>query len=132
MEKSKLLSLKNLLSILKCCLLAIAITLGGTVVFAVVLKFVDISVNIIAYVNDAIRILALFIMVLCLKKTNPNKLFLKATFGGLLYGVLTFLIFSALNASFNLNLGFIYDLLFAVISSMIITVILNILSRKNA
>lgn len=132
MEKSKLLSLKNLLSILKCCLLAIAITLGGTVIFAVVLKFVDISVNIIAYVNDAIRIFALFIMVLCLKKTNPNKLFLKATFGGLLYGVLTFLIFSALNASFNLNLGFIYDLLFAVISSMIITVILNILSRKNA
>lgn len=132
MEKSRIFSLKNLLSVLKCCLLAIAITLGGTVIFAVVLKFVDVSANIIAYVNDAIRILALFFMVLCLKKSNPNKLFLKATFGGLLYGVLTFLIFSALNASFNLNLGFIYDLLFAVISSMIITVILNIISRKNS
>ncbi len=131
MQKIKSVKVGGVLLILKCCLLGIVATLLGTVLFAVLLKFVDISTWLIAYINDAIKILAIFFMVLCLKKSNAEKLLLKAVFAGALYAVLCFIIFSILNGGFAFNLSFIYDILFAVISSAIVSVILNLLSRKT-
>lgn len=117
-------------NILKCCLLAIIITLLGIVILAFVLKFVDLSSVVINYINIAIKGLAIFIMMLCIKKRNPDRLLIKSIIAGVIYAVLCFVIFSILNGSFVFDLAFVYDLLFSVSVSLFATIIINTLKRK--
>ena len=130
MQKIKNFNWSSVISIIKCCLLGLIVTLIGTVLLAVILKFADLNSTIICYINDVVKVVAVFIMVLCIKKNSPEKLLIKSIFAGILYAVLTFVIFSILNGGLAFNLGFVYDLLFAVIVAMIASVILNILNRK--
>ena len=131
MQKLKSIKWGGVLSILKCCLIGIVATLIGTVIFAVVLKFANLSTKIISYINDIIKVFSIFIMIMCVKRSNGEKLFFKALISGVVYALLTFIIFSILNGTFAMNLSFLYDLLFAVIVSLILSVIINILNRKN-
>ena len=131
MQKIKSFKLGGLLNIIKCSLIGIIATLIGTVIFAFVLKFANLSSTIINYINDVIKLFSIFIMIMCLKRKGGDKLFLKAIFAGLIYAIISFAIFSILNGGFVFDLSFVYDLLFAVIVSMIVSVIINILNRKN-
>jgi len=131
MQKIKGLNIGGVLKILKACLLAIVVTLVGIMLLAIVLKFVDLSSMVINYINDIIKVLAIFIMVHCIKKQDEEKLLIKSIFAGIIYAVLSFVIFSILNGSFNFNITFIYDLLFSVIVAIIITIIVKILKRKT-
>lgn len=131
MQKIKSFNLGNVVNILKCCLLGIVVTLVGIVVLAFVLKFVDLSSVVISYINDIIKGLAIFTTLLCVKKHNSDKLLIKSVFVGIVYALLTFIIFSILNGSFNFSLSFVYDLIFSVIVSVLITIIMNILKRKT-
>ena len=131
MEKIKSFKFSSFLNIIKCSLLAILITLIGIVVLAVILKFVDLNSTTIHYINDVIKAIAIFIMVLSVKRNSEDKLLIKSVVAGIIYAVLCFIIFSILNGSFMLNLGFIYDLLFSIIVAVIASIILNILKRKT-
>jgi len=131
MEKVKSFKFSNLINIIKCCLLAILFTLIGIVILAVVLKFADLNSVAISYINDVIKAISIFVMMLCIKKSGEEKLLLKAILAGAIYAVLSFVIFSVLNGSFTFNLGFLYDLLFAIIVAVIVSIILNILKRKT-
>ena len=130
MQKVKSFNLSGVVNILKCCLLAIVITLLGIVILAFVLKFVDLSSVAINYINDIIKGLAIFIMMLCIKKRNSEKLLIKSIFAGAIYAVLCFVIFSILNGSFVLDMAFVYDLLFSVAAAVLVTIIINVLKRK--
>ena len=129
--KLKSINFSGFLSILKSVMVGIITTLLGIVVFAIVLKFVDLSSNVVGYVNDVIKVLSLFVMALLLKRNNTGKLLFKAIFGGAIYAILSFVIFSILNGGMVFNMSFVYDLLFAVIASAIIAVIVNLLNRKT-
>ncbi len=131
MQKLKSIKLSGLLGIIKCCLIGIIATLIGTVIFAFVLKFANLSSTIISYINDVIKLFSIFIMITCIKRSGGDRLFLKAIFAGLIYALLSFVIFSILNGGFVFDLSLIYDLLFAIIVSAIVSVIINILNRKN-
>ena len=131
MEKTKSFKLTNILGIIKCCLLGILVTLLGIIILAVVLKFTDLSSNSIGYINNAIKLIAIFIMMQCVKKHGAEKLILKAVLAGLLYSFFTFIIFSALNGNFAFNAALLYDVAFAVLSSVLVSVIINIFKRKT-
>ena len=131
MQKVKTNKLQGLVTIIKCGLIGIVATLIGTVIFAVVLKFANLSSTIIGYINNVIKIFSIFIMMLCVKRNNPDKLLLKALFAGAVYALLGFIVFSILNGSFNFNLSFVYDLLFAIIVAAIQSVIINIINIKK-
>ena len=131
MGKLKSLNLSSFISILKCCLLGIVATLVGTVLFAVVLKFVDLSSVVISYVNNVLKAIGIFFTMICVKKSNDGKLILKAVLAGVLYAILSFVIFSLLNGKFVFNLSFLYDLLFAVVVACIVSVIVNLTFRKK-
>lgn len=120
----------NLFSIIKCCLIGIVATLVGTVILAIILKFTDLSSNIINYINAVIKMIAIFITISCVKKVSSEKLFIKSIVAGLIYAVLSFIIFSILNGGFSFNLSILYDVLFALIVAIIVSVILNLFSRK--
>lgn len=129
--KLKSVNFSGILTILKCVMVGIVSTLLGIVIFAIVLKFVDLSSNVVGYVNDAIKVLSLFIMAILLKRNNAEKLLLKAILGGAIYAVLSFVIFSILNGGMIFNMSAVYDLIFAIIASAIIAVIVNLLNRKS-
>jgi len=130
MQKTKL-NFQGLFSVIKCCLLGIVFTLVGTVVLAVVLKFVDISSGIIDYINNAIKGLSIFFMLLCMRKVNNERLFSRSILAGLLYAGLSFVIFSALNGGFIFDLSIVSDVVFALIVSIISAVIINLFQKKS-
>ena len=131
MQKLKSISLSGVLSVIKCCLVGLVATLVGVVVFALVLKFTDLSSSNISYVNNAIKAVSIFVMIICIKKANSEKLMLKSIFGGVVYAVLSFVIFSILNGKFVFNMSILFDLLFAVVVSIICFVIISLIKRKN-
>ncbi len=129
--ESKKLNFSGLFSIIKCCLLGIIFTLAGIVVFAIVLKFVDVPSNAVGYVNNAIKAVSIFVMVLFLKKGSQEKLLLKSAFGGIVYSLLSLIIFSILNGKVNFNLSVVYDLVFALIVAVIASIVVNLFAKKS-
>ena len=131
MQKLKSLNFSGLLLIIRSCLLGIVATLLGVVLLAVVLKFVDFSANIITWFNNGIKTISMFVAMLSIKRKSGDKLLFKSIFAGTIYAILSFVVFSILNGDFNFNLSFIYDLMFAVIVSMIASIVLNLLGKKT-
>ena len=131
MQKIKSINFGGVLTLIKCALIGIVCTLLGTVIFAFVLKFANLGSKFISYINDIIKVFSIFIMVMCLKRKSGNKLFVKAVFSGIIYFILSFVLFSILNGNFSLDLSVLYNLLFAIVVSMVCSVIINILSKKN-
>ena len=130
MEKVKSNKFSSVFSILKCCLIGVVVTLIGTLVLALILKFADLSSNVVSYLNDVVKMLALFTTISCLKKVDGQKLILKSIFAGIIYAILCFVIFSILNGRFAFNLSILYDVLFAVIVAVIVTIIINLFRKK--
>ena len=122
MQKIKSLNWSGFLSIIKCCMIGILTTLIGLIIFAVILKFVYCHNHhiVLAYQDTNIIYLVLF----------PS--FLKSIFAGLLYAVLSLIVFAILNKGFSFNLTILYDILFALIVSVIVAIIINLLHKKNA
>lgn len=131
MQKIKTISFSGFLSMLKCCLLGIVTTLLGIVIFAVVLKFADVTSTAVGYVNNAIKGVSLFVAMATAKKVKREKLVFRSVGVGLLYAILCFLIFSILNGSFVFNASFVYDLVFAVIVAVIVSILLNVIGSRN-
>lgn len=131
MGKSKSLSIGKVLDILKCCLIGLLITLVGVITLAVILSFVDISSGFLSYINNAIKGASIFMLVFFLARREKDKLLIRATIASMIYGVLTFVIFSMLNKGFSINMSILYDLLFAVIVAIISSIIIKLIVRKN-
>ena len=132
MQKLKSLNWSKFLTLLKCCLMGVVVTLVGIVFFAIILKFADLNTTVVNLVNDIIKVVSIFVMIFLVKKSDGEKLILKAIAAGLIYFVLSFIIFSIMNGGFSFNLSILYDILFAVIVSAIVSVILNLTSKKTA
>ena len=127
--KIKSLNLSGFLTILKCCLLCIVATLIGIVLFAVVLKFVDLNSTVVAVVNDVIKAISIFLCVFLLRRKIDSGLVLKSAFSGLIYGLLTYIIFSILNGGFSFGMSVVIDLLFALIVAVIASIMLNLVRK---
>ena len=131
MQKLKQIKFDGFLKLFKCSLVAVVATLLGTVIFAFVLKFANLSTIFISYINKFITLISIMIGVMCVKKHSENKLFIRSIVLALIYALLCFFIFSILNGKFTLDVTFVFDLLFAMISSAIFAIISNILNRKT-
>ncbi len=131
MQKIRSIKMDGFLNLIKCALIGIITTLIGTVIFAVVLKFANLSSNFIGYINNIIKVFSIFIMVMCLRRKSSEKLMFKSIFVGLIYAILSLVLFSILNGQFNMNISFLYDLLFVVIVSIVATIIINLINHKS-
>lgn len=132
MEKEKSGISREIVSIVKSCLLGLVVTLIGTVVLAVVLKFADIPSKVVSYINDIIKALSIFFVVLVLKKSTDEKLLVRAVIAGVVYGLLSFVIFSILNGGFHFSLSILFDLIFAVVVAIVASIIFKLTSKKTA
>ncbi|MBR2969482.1 MAG: hypothetical protein IKC49_00305 [Clostridia bacterium] len=121
----------NIFSLIKCSLLGVVFTLLGTVLFAVVLKWVDVSSLAIDYINNAIIGLSIFFMIMCINKMSVDSLILRSLFAGLLYGLISFFIFSILNGGMVYDMSVLFDITYAIIVSLISAVIIKIFRKKT-
>ena len=101
----------NFLAILSGTIISIALTLVLILLFAVIIRFLNVPDKAIFPVNQIIKIVSLFIGISIVLKKTKNKGFLFGVLLGLIYFILSFLVFSILQGSFSLSLNNFYDLL---------------------
>ena len=120
--------LKN---VIKGTLIALVVSLIGILLFALIIKLTDMSNNLISPINQVIKILSIFIGVMCALKHNKNKGLINGLLIGLLYTIMAFVIFSLLNKNFCFDKSLFNDLLFGCIAGVICGIIsVNLKSKK--
>lgn len=117
-------------SLLKGVIISLCISLVSVLVFAFLLKFTNISESIITPINQIIKGVSIFLgTFLGLKKEKKMGL-ISGLLIGMIYTLLAFVVFSALNGSFVFNRTLITDFCFGGIIGAICGIIcVNI--KKN-
>lgn len=129
MEKSKSNMSNFWLCVIRGTIWALCIVMVAILLFAFVVKWAALGENVIDPVNQVIKIIAIFFGVwACLKKSYDKYLY-KGMLIGALFAVLSFLLFSALNGSFSIDITFVWDLIFATAIGVISAVIAKILMK---
>ncbi len=131
MQKIKSINFSKILGLIKCSLIGVAASLIGTLIFAFVLKFTNLSSSFIETINNTIRAVSLFVALTCAKKRD-GKMLVKALFIAVIYSILTLFIFGIINGGIRFDMGFLYDLIFSVVASVALAVIINLLSKKSS
>lgn len=129
--KIKSVSLKNnnsLFAILKGALSALIISLIGILIFAFVIKLTSISDGLIKPINQVIKIVSIFFGCF-LSKNTTGKILSKGLFIGVMYTILAFTLFSALNGKFEFSTSLFLDILFGALIGLISSVICNIFKK---
>lgn len=129
MEKAKNIK-TDVTDVLKAVLFATLISLALVLVFAIVIRFADVKTSVIMPVNIAIKILSMLIGVM-LGFKNPQNGLVKGAISGLVYMLLTFLIFSALDGFKDVAFSWI-DLITLPVAGAISGIItVNLKSRRT-
>lgn len=121
---------KNFLQILKGVGVSLVVSLVGILVFAFVLRFVNIGDNLIKVINQVIKVLSVLLGVSLTLKKDKTKGLLKGAGVGVLYTLLAYLVFSVLVGNFNFGLSLVFDTIFAAVIGLICGVIfVNVKTR---
>ena len=99
-------------NIFKGSLISVSITLVSILIFALIIKFANIPDNVIAPVNQAIKIVSIFMWVVLAFNRHTTNGFVKGFLIGVVYTVLAYLIFSILAKEFSFTLTSFTDTLF--------------------
>ncbi len=108
----------NLLSIIKALIYSIFTTLICILIFAFILNIFNLGDESINIVNQIIKIVSILIGCFVLNKSLKSGI-VPYILLPLLYTVLTFIIFSALNKSFSLDITLFNDAFFGIITGSI-------------
>ena len=112
--KSKL-SNPFLSNVLKGSLLAVSVSLVLILVFALLIKFLNIPDSAIQPVNQTIKIISILLGVVVALKKFPKKGLLTGAFVGFIYTVLAFVFFSLLSGQLIINASLFIDIIFAIL-----------------
>ena len=123
-------SASTFLSILKGAFGAITTSLLCVLIFAFVIKFTNISENLITPINQAIKIISILVGAIITSKKIATKGWLCGLVLGGIYTLLSFLIFSILDGEFNINFSLFTDFIFGSITGLLAGIIAFAL-KKN-
>ena len=129
-EKLKKINLTAIVNILKASLIGVVISIILVLLFAFVLKFVDLNSGAISLVDQIIKVISVFIAVVMLNKANDEGLLLKGILTGAVYSIITFIVFSILNGGFNLGIGVLTDIAFSALVGGASAILLNLIKKK--
>lgn len=111
-------------------LLAISSTLIMILLFALLIRFFNISESAIFPINQVIKIISVFLGVFVVLKNFNRNGFLKGILLGLLYYVLSTIVFSILQGAFSFKLNNILDLILtSFIGGIIGIIVVNVKNR---
>ncbi|MDR3021654.1 MAG: TIGR04086 family membrane protein [Clostridiales bacterium] len=107
----------SVMLIVKGVLFAVILTLGFVLLYAAALYFFDISDKLIPFINQVIKGVSIFLgCLLSIRGTNNG--WLKGFLIGLLYITIAFVMFSALNQSFEYGLELLNDIAIGSLSGL--------------
>ena len=119
-------------TVIKGALIALSISLVSICVFAFLLRFFEISADLIKPINQIIKIISVLIGTFMSLKNIKEMGLITGFFIGVLYSFLAFLIFSILNGSISFNPSLLNDILFGGISGAIAGVFaVNIFGKRK-
>lgn len=119
-------------SVIKGALIALSISLISICIFAFVLRFMDISADLIKPVNQVIKIVSIVIGALIGLKNIKEMGIISGFVVGILYTLFAFIVFSLLNGGFSFSPSFINDLLFGGIAGSIAGIVaVNFIGKKK-
>ncbi len=116
-------------SIFKGVLFSVLVSLVLILIFALIIKLSNLPESFIKPINQVIKVLSIFIGVFVAVRKNREAALFKGMFIGLIYIVVSFLVFSALDKSFNLSWSILNDLLFGGIAGAISGVLFKIKNK---
>ena len=129
-DRLKKINLTAVTNILKASLIGVVVSILLVLLFAFVLKFVDLGSGTISLVDQIIKVISVVVAVIVLNKVDSESLLLKAVVVGVAYSVITFIVFSILNGGMNLGLGIFTDIAFSALVGGISAILLNIIKKK--
>ena len=131
--KAKNLSIKNsnILNLLKGTLAAVSTTLILILLFALLIRFFDISDSWIFPVNQVIKVISLFVGIISTIKLDSKNGFLKGLLLAISYFLLSYIVFSILQGRLAFALTNLYDFLITALMGGIIGIIVVNIKRKN-
>ncbi len=106
-------SKQNILDIIKATLLSIIFTIILVMVFSIIVNYVKIAPNIITIVNQCIKFVSILLGCIISIK-NLSKGALKGGLIGILYTLLSVLMFSLVTRQISLSLINLIDIVFAI------------------
>lgn len=116
-------------SISKGVLCAVAVTLLFILGFALLVQLAGFSNQIISPVMQVVKVICIFVAVAIAIKPVKSKGWLYGALVGLLYMVVTFLIFSLLDGKFKLGINALSDLLFQTFVGLVSGMILRMRNK---
>lgn len=118
----------NISRLLLSSLIAVIVSFGLILVFAILIKWLGWSDAVITPVNIVIKLLSIAVGVIVATR-NGGKGLIKGVLVGAIYIIFSYIAFSALLGSFSLGLGNLWDLLLGVVSGGIIGIITNVIKK---
>lgn len=121
---------KKILTTLSGATISIAITLVLILLFAVLIRFLNIPDSFIFPVNQVIKIISLIIGIVFVLKKDNNKGFLKGILIGTFYFIISYIVFSILQGKFSIEMNNLLDLILTSFMGGLIGIIfVNILKK---
>ena len=121
----------DVLDVLKAVLFGALIALALVLIFAIVLKFTSLPARAIMPVNIVIKLVSIFVGIILGFKNKQNGI-LKGAIAGLVFMLLTFFIFAALNAFKDVKFSWIDLITLPIAGALSGIVAVNIKSKKQA
>lgn len=109
-------------------IIAVIVSLGLILIFALLIKWFNWSDNVITPVNIVIKLVSIAVGVLIATKSGEKRM-LKGTLVGLSYVLVSFIVFSLLIGKFSFGVDNVWDLLLGVVGGGIIGIINNIIHK---
>lgn len=129
-EKLKKINFAGLGNILKASLIGVVASIILVLVFAFVLKFVDLNSSAISIVDQIIKAVSVIISVFILSKINGENLLIKGILAGIFYSIISFVVFSIMNGGVHFSVAIFTDLLFCGAIGAGFAIILNIFRKR--
>ena len=129
-EKLKKINIGTVVNVLKASLIGVIVSILLVLLFAFVLKFVELGSSIISIIDQIIKILSIIVAVISLNKSIDANLLLKSLFVGAVYSILTFLVFSILNGGMVFGVGIFSDILFSALVGGASAILINMIKKK--
>jgi len=129
-DKLKKINLTTITSVLKASLIGVVVSILLVLLFAFVLKFVDLNSGTISFVDQIIKIISIIVAVIILNKSSSDGLLIKGLLAGAVYSLITFIVFSILNGGVNLSIAILTDIVFSALVGGVCAILLNIIKKR--
>lgn len=129
-EKLKKINLNLVFSIAKASLVGVVVSILAVLLFAFVLKFVDLNSGTVSLIDQIIKILSIAVAVFVLSKSNGEGLLIKGIAVGAIYSIFAFIVFSVLNGGINFSVATLTDIVFSAMIGGVTAILLNIIKKK--